>query len=269
MIPRGKTNRLAVDATMRASAPYQRARRARAADDASLEYTKAGKQRKVFIEGGDVRSKKMARKAGSLIIFVVDASGSMALNRMQAAKGAALSLLTEAYQSRDMISLVPFQGNAAQVLVPPTRSIALTKTRLETMPCGGGSPLAHALSVAVRTGVNAMKTGDVGKCVVVCISDGRANVPMAVSTGEEDAPEPGAKPDRQALKDELLDVAKQMNALAGFSLLMIDTENKFVSTGLAKEIADTAGGKYHKLPKMTQEAIAGVASGAIADLRAA
>ena len=66
---------------------------------------------------------------------------------------------------------------------------------------------------------------------------------------------------------ELLDVAKQVRAIPSFSLLMIDTENKFVSTGLAKEIADTAGGNYHKLPKMTQEAIAGVASGAIADMR--
>ena len=263
MLPRGNTNRLAVDATMRAAAPYQRARRARAAAD-----PKPGKrQRSVYIEGSDVRSKKMARKAGSLILFVVDASGSMALNRMQAAKGAALSLLTEAYQSRDMISLVPFQGNAAQVLVPPTRSIAMTKKRLETMPCGGGSPLAHAISVACKTGLNAMKTGDVGKCVIVCISDGRANVPLAVSMGEEEAPPPGTKPDRQALKDELLEVAKQVRAIPSFSLLMIDTENKFVSTGLAKEIADCAGGNYHKLPKMTQEAIAGVASGAIADLR--
>mmetsp|Transcript_17698 Transcript_17698/g.38239 ORF Transcript_17698/g.38239 Transcript_17698/m.38239 type:complete len:785 (-) Transcript_17698:653-3007(-) len=266
MLPKGKVVRLAVDATLRASAPYQRARRARAVGTKS-------EGRGVHIEQSDVRTKKMARKAGSLIIFVVDASGSMALNRMNAAKGAAMSLLTEAYQSRDQICLIPFQGDKADVLLPPTRSIAAAKRRLEVMPCGGGSPLADALQLASLTGLNAQKTGDVGKVIVVCISDGRANVPLCVSKGEEfdpDADEDSkdGKPSRKYLKDEVLACAKQMGVLPGFNLLCIDTENKFISTGIAKDIANAGQGKYHQLTKADGSAIASVTSQALSAIKA-
>jgi len=265
MLPKGKVVRLAVDATLRASAPYQKARRERAI---GTKYESRG----VHIEQGDVRIKKMARKAGSLIIFIVDASGSMALNRMNAAKGAAISLLMEAYQSRDQICLIPFQGEAADVLLPPTKSISMARNRLEQMPCGGGSPLAHALQTALLTGLNAQKTGDVGKVVCVMISDGRANVPLCVSNGEEFDPDndedsKDGKPSRAYLKEEVLACAKQLGFAQGFNLLCIDTENKFISTGLAKEIADNAGGKYHQISKADGSAIASVTSQALNELK--
>eukprot|EP00979_Chaetoceros_neogracilis_P004835 scaffold840_cov257-Chaetoceros_neogracile.AAC.10 len=265
MLPKGKVVRLAVDATLRASAPYQKARRERAKGT-----KKEG--RGVFLEQSDVRIKKMARKAGSLIIFVVDASGSMALNRMNAAKGAAMSLLTEAYQSRDQISLIPFQGDFADVLLPPTKSIAMAKKRLEQMPCGGGSPLAHALQQAILTGLNAQKTGDVGKVVVVCISDGRANVPLCVSMGEEFDPDADenskeGKPSRNYLKDEVIAIAKKLGSAPGFNLLCIDTENKFISTGIAKEIANAARGKYHQIAKADGSAIASATKSALSDIK--
>eukprot|EP00559_Dactyliosolen_fragilissimus_P009623 CAMPEP_0184864828 /NCGR_PEP_ID=MMETSP0580-20130426/16109_1 /TAXON_ID=1118495 /ORGANISM="Dactyliosolen fragilissimus" /LENGTH=792 /DNA_ID=CAMNT_0027363749 /DNA_START=247 /DNA_END=2625 /DNA_ORIENTATION=+ len=265
MLPKGKVVRLAVDATLRASAPYQKSRRERAI---GTKFEGRG----VFLEQSDVRIKKMARKAGSLIIFVVDASGSMALNRMNAAKGAAMSLLTEAYQSRDQISLIPFQGDMADVLLPPTKSIAMAKKRLEQMPCGGGSPLAHALQTAMLTGINAQKSGDVGKVVVVCISDGRANVPLCNSMGEEFDPEADedskdGKPSRKYLKDEVIACAKQMGALPGFNLLCVDTENKFISTGIAKEIANAANGKYHQIAKADGNAIANVAQSALNEIK--
>jgi len=262
LLPRGPVRKLAVDATMRTAAPYQRRRREKANSD--FEASGDGSRlRAVYIEQSDVRAKKMVRKAGSLVVFVVDASGSMALNRMNAAKGAAINLLAEAYQSRDKICLISFQGDFAQVLLPPTRSIAMAKNRLERMPCGGGSPLAHALNQAAQVGLSAQKSGDVGDVLVVCISDGRANVPLSTAFGEE----PDEPLDKAGLKEEVLASAKMLGSLPSFKLLMLDTENKFVSTGLAKEIANAAQGKYHYVPKASGNAISSVASGAIADLK--
>ncbi|XP_075102248.1 magnesium-chelatase subunit ChlD, chloroplastic-like isoform X2 [Nicotiana tabacum] len=211
MLPKGPVKRLAVDATLRAAAPYQKLRRAKDVQ----------KTRKVYVEKTDMRAKRMARKAGALVIFVVDASGSMALNRMQNAKGAALKLLAESYTSRDQ---------------------------------------------AVRVGMNAEKSGDVGRIMIVAITDGRANISLKRSTDPEAEASDAPRPSSQELKDEILEVAGKIYK-AGMSLLVIDTENKFVSTGFAKEIARVAQGKYYYLPNASDAVISAATKDALSALK--
>jgi magnesium chelatase subunit D len=112
------------------------------------------------------------------------------------------------------------------------------------------------------------QSGDTGRVMVVCITDGRANVSLDKSNEVPEAMEAGApKPSKEKLNEEVLDMAKRIG-VAGFSLLVIDTENKFVSTGFAKEIAKASSGKYYYLPNATDAAIAAATSSAMAAAKA-
>lgn len=255
IFPKGdwRKGHLAVAATLRAAAPHQLYRRAHASDD---------QNRLVYIRDTDFRLKRMAKRSGSLIIFVVDASGSMALNRMDAAKGAALSLLQEAYKSRDKICLIAFHGHQAEVVVPPTKSIALTRSRLEAMPCGGRSPLAHGLMSAIRVGLNAIKVKqDTGKVVLVLITDGRPTVPLHVSEGEDYRPGLNLESDdnqqaiRKFCRNEAISISKRIGSLKDFNFLVIDTEDRYVANGIAPELARLAQGSYFQIQSSDVRAV--------------
>jgi len=133
VFPKGNTaaGDLAVDATLRAAAPYQRER---------------GLSSGIKIHTQDIRQKFRVRKTGNLLLFVIDGSGSMgAEKRMEATKGAIMSLLLDAYQKRDQVSLIVFRGKNAEVILPPTNSIDLAAKYLNEMPVGGRTPLASGL----------------------------------------------------------------------------------------------------------------------------
>jgi magnesium chelatase subunit D len=259
VLPLGAIRRLAIDATLRAAAPHQKARRRSAGRGPGR------RGRRILLRDEDLRAKLLARKAGSLVIFVVDASGSMALNRMQAAKGAVLALLGEAYRSRDQIALIVFRGERARVLLPPTRSITAASRRLERLPCGGGSPLAHGLVLAVRVGENARRAKDVGEVVIVLITDGKANVPLARSLGEsppQGAPAAGSAAATAAVREELLRIAAAVAAL-NLRLLVVDTGNPHLSSGLTADLASRAGGTHHRLPRADPHALAALTRGSL------
>ncbi|OUS46796.1 P-loop containing nucleoside triphosphate hydrolase protein [Ostreococcus tauri] len=244
---RGK---IAIDATLRAAAPYQIFRRERRAEHDS---------RRIFITKDDVRLKKLSRKSASLTVFVVDASGSMAMNRMAVAKAAVFRLLALSYTKRDLVALVQMSGDAAFVALPPTRSTIFVTRRLAVMPCGGGTPLAHGLTVAARVAVNSRRRGKstVGSVRQVLLTDGRPTRSLTWSQGNSASRQrelgPGA-PTRQNLRDECLEVARAVRRL-GVKSLVVDTDSDFIGDRFCASLADALGGTYHAIPKLDAVAL--------------
>jgi Mg-chelatase subunit ChlD len=170
----GDTSDIAFDATLRAAAPFQVQRDRR---ETALTVEKEDLQRKVRV-----------RRTSNLILFVVDASWSMAAaERMEATKGAIMSLLLDAYQRRDQVGLVVFQKEEARLVLPPTSSVELAKHRLADVPVGGKTPLSAGLLMAYRVLKKQMRLNAETMPLIILLTDGAANVSMTDMPAQDEA----------------------------------------------------------------------------------
>lgn len=231
-----RKGKLALVPTMIQAAPFQRVRKK----------TKHRNHSALIITKDDIRIKRFRDKAGTLFIFIVDASGSMALNRMQQAKGAVTKLLQEAYVHRDQVALIAFRGKQAEVLLPPSQSVDRAKRALDVLPTGGGTPLASAMLLGLET-AKQMKSKGITQTMLVFITDGRGNV--ALSQSNTDAS------DKQKIATEIAALAQSIN-LEGLNSVVIDTQTGYLSRGEAKRLAEQLGGRYIYLPNAKAEQIA-------------
>lgn len=204
---KGDIRDIAIDATLRTAAPYQRYRE------------KNGMA--IAINQSDIRVKIREKRTGNTIIFVVDASGSMGANkRMKAVKGAAISMLNDAYQKRDKVGMIVFKNHSAELVLGVTRSVELAEKKLTALPTGGRTPLAAGLNMAFEV-VKAGKIKDKDMLpVIVLISDGRATY----SDQGKDAFE------------EALKAAGRIRA-EKIKTIVIDTDQSFIKLNLAEKLA--------------------------------
>ncbi|MGC9538757.1 putative cobaltochelatase [Streptomyces sp. UG1] len=223
--PQGALTKLHLAATVQAAAPHQRAR------------GRSG--RGLVVRRDDLRQAVREGREGNLVLFVVDASGSMAARqRMSAVKGAVLSLLLDAYQRRDKVGLVTFRGSAADVALPPTSSVDAAAARLESLPTGGRTPLAAGLLRAHEVLRVERLRDPARRALVVVVTDGRA-------TG---GPEPVALAGRSA----------RLFAAEGVASVVVDCESGPVRLGLAGQLAGELGGTAVTLDELRAESIAGL-----------
>ncbi len=227
-IPQGEVTDLAFDATLRAAAPFQARRRGETAAHNA-----------VLIESHDIREKVREKKVGNLIMFVLDASGSMAAEeRMAATKGAILSLLLDAYQRRDHVGMVVFRRDGAELVLPPTNSIELARKYLVQLPTGGRTPLPHGLQCGLEAIKEYLFKNKKGLPLLVLVSDGKANVSLN-----------GGDP-----VDEALRVAQQIKA-ANIKSIVVDTEHSAVPLGLMRQLCNEMGGTYLRPEELKADSI--------------
>jgi magnesium chelatase subunit D len=209
---------VALAATVKAAAPRQRAR---GREGPGIE-----------VRTCDLRQNVREGREGNLILFLVDASGSMAARkRMSAVKGAVLSLLNDAYQRRDKVALISFRGEGARILLPPTSSVALAAPRLEELPTGGRTPLAAGIEKAAEVLKREKLRDRERRPLLILLTDGRTTA--------------GPDPHPAAVRLRSL----------GATSFVVDTEEGFVRLGMAGELAEAMGARCLRLEELRADSL--------------
>ena len=236
-LPRRKPRsgeRLHLLASIRAAAPFQKLRRV-SEENTDLGNTSrqaaAGLPHRIHLRPDDLHVHREKKRRGNTTVFVVDASGSMALQRLSEAKGAIEILLADCYVRRDRVAMIAFRGKGAEVLLDPTRSLVAAKRSLTALPGGGGSPVAAGLSLAAQMVEQLKRMGD--STVVVVLTDGRANLTR------------DGQPGRQQAALEAQQMARLL-AVSADKRLLIDTSMR--PEPAAQALAAAMRGMYMPMP---------------------
>jgi magnesium chelatase subunit D len=222
--------RLNVLETLRAAAPWQTLRRRTRAEPSFARPALVGGPR-IEVRRDDFHVTKFKQNSQTTTIFVVDASGSSALNRLAEAKGAVELLLADCYVRRDQVAVIAFRDKQAELLLPPTRSLPRAKRSLAGLPGGGGTPLASGLDAALTLAQQVQRRGDTP--VIVLLTDGRGNIARSGAPGRVQA------------NADAIEAARQIKN-AGLTALLLDTSPQ--AQAMAQTLAQAMGAHYLPLP---------------------
>ena len=226
-LPKGG-KRLDLLKTIRAAVPWQTMRQA----ESKIKLTTVNKQRsRIQIRADDLHVKRYQQRQGVVTIFLVDASGSSATQRLAEAKGAVEQLLADCYIRRDEVAMIALRGRTADVVLPPTRSLVRAKRNLAALPGGGGTPLATGFAAVNAMALSIRRKGMTP--LIVVMTDGIANVTLEGVGGRERA------------HQDALHTARQLRA-AGHAILFIDTAS--APQALAEALANEMNAQYLPLP---------------------
>lgn len=220
-----KLNDIAFDATFRAAAPFQKGRKEKR------------KKLAFAIEKGDLQRKIRVKRVANLVLFLVDASWSMAVaERMNATKGAILSLLTDAYQRRDRVGLIVFQKDRATLVLPPTNSVHLAKRALMDIPVGGKTPLSAGLFMAHDVLIHEKHVHPDVEPLLIVLTDGAGNVSIGT-----------LPPQEESFKFAELIAHERTRAV------VINMEHAAFDQGLAQQLADHLEAPCYALSELKAE----------------